>query len=280
MAATYSMIEILLQAAALRLNRVRVNDVEESMRDGVTVFTKHRRPRAATVAWFANRFMQLSGSGVCMFIRTSKWIEWEIYCAELLHPEQPPVMAASRRAVTIPKVYGVSLRELLRSESREAHKAFAAAGGEVRRVHHIHCGRYRSGWSHGDLHLDNILYDPAADRAALIDFDMRHRFRVSEAQRQSEDLMVVLLELLGMPDDRWMPLATAFIEAYGDGDVLLELRRQLRVPEGFARLLYYIRTNGSPLDRTAPRLHRLREMIDRARVAPGAQPAQLRPKPS
>jgi hypothetical protein len=57
-------------------------------------------------------------------------------------------------------------------------KAFILAARELRRVHQIHCSHYKAAWSHGDLHLENIICDVDSERAALIDFDTRHEFRI------------------------------------------------------------------------------------------------------
>jgi hypothetical protein len=225
------------------------------------VFIKRRRAGAQIVIWFANRFLALAHSGVCMFVHARDWIDWEIHCAQLLYPERSAVAGGSGRAVIIPKVEGVSLRELLRRDDTGITKALILAARELRRVHRIQCSHYKAGWSHGDLHLDNIICDLNAERAALIDFDTRHEFRTGQTQRQSDDLKLVLLELIGLAGDKWSPLASAFIEEYGEASVLRELSRQLFVPRGFARLLWYARTNCSSIDRIEPRLQGLRDQI-------------------
>jgi hypothetical protein len=198
-----------------------------------------------------------------MFVHADEWTDWEIYCARLLYPDRPGVTVGSDQAVIIPKVGGVSLRHLLQGEDRDVNKAFILAARELRRVHQIHCTYYKAAWSHGDLHLDNIICDLNAERAVLIDFDTRHEFRMSQTQRQSDDLKIVLLELVGLSDDKWSQLATAFIEEYREGAVLSELSRQLFVPRGFAKLLWYSRTNCSSIHRIEPRLQGLREIIYR-----------------
>jgi hypothetical protein len=230
------------------------------MRDGVPVFVKHRRTGGQMVIWFANRFLSLAHSGICMFVHADEWTDWEVYCARLLYPARRVVKADSGQTVIIPRVPGTSLRELLHGDERNASKAFILAARELWRVHQIHCSRYQAAWSHGDLHLDNIICDLDAERAALIDFDTRHEFRISPTQRHGDDLKAVLLELIGSSDN-WVPLATSFIEEYRVDSVLKELRRRLSVPRGFARLLWYARTNCSSIHRIEPRLESLREII-------------------
>jgi hypothetical protein len=246
------------------MNRVRVNSLEQYVDEGAPAFLKRRRAWGAAAIRLANRFLALADSGTCMFASAGEWAAWEIHCARLLYPERPGVKAGPGRTVIIPRVGGVSLRELLQRGETDPGKtgeAFILAARELRRAHRIQCPYYNAGWSHGDLHLDNIICDGNAERAVLIDFDTRHEFRVGETQRQSDDVKVVLLELIGLPDERWRQPAAAFIAAYGAGAVLKTLSGQLSVPRGFARILWHARTNCAPLQRIEPRLRSLREII-------------------
>ena len=255
------MLEPLQRAVARLMNRVRVNHVEEGMRNGALVFIKRRRASAPIIVWFANRFLALAGSGGCMFVRAHEWIAWEIHCARLLYPERPAVIVGGGRAVIIPKAGGTSLRALLRRNDTDPTTAIILAAREVRRVHQIHCSFFNAAWSHGDLHLDNIICDSTAKRAVLIDFDTRHEPRNSSTQRHGDDVKVLLLELIGLSGDTWRPLAAAFIAEYREHSVLRELDRQLSVPRGFERLLWYARTQSAPIE---PRLQALREIIHHA----------------
>ena len=161
----------------------------------------------------------------------------------------------------IPKVCGITLRDLLRRNDGDPTTAFILAAREVRRVHQIQCSHFNAAWSHGDLHLDNIICDWNTQRAVLIVFDTRHQVWTSSTQRHSDDLKVFLLELIGLSSDAWRPLATAFIEEYREYSVLSELDRQLCVPRGFARLLWYAQTQSSSIRRMEPRLQVIREII-------------------
>ncbi|MEJ7590910.1 MAG: hypothetical protein WKF77_05130 [Planctomycetaceae bacterium] len=254
------MIELFQRAVAWLMNRVRVNQIQRHVQDGVPMILKRRRIGGSIMIWFGNRFLALAGSGICMFVRADQWMDWEVHCANLLYPDRPRPGIGPGHAVSSPEAGGISVRQLLRC--RQTHgSALVAAARELRRVHQIQCCIYKAAWSHGDLHLDNILYDSAADRAVLIDFDTRHELTFNPTLRHCDDLKVVLLELITMPDEQWHPLATAFIEEYGDSSVLNELSRQLIVPRAFARVLWYTRTKCSPIRRLEPRLRSLREII-------------------
>lgn len=260
------MFELFQRAVAWLMSRVRVNQIQQHMQDGILMFVKRRRTGGSIIVWFGNRFLALAGSGICMFVRADEWMDWEVHCASLLYPDRPRPGIGPGHAVSIPEVRGISLRQLLRGSPMNVN-AFVAAARELRRAHQIQCHIYKAGWSHGDLHLDNILYDSAADQAVLIDFDTRHELTINATRRHCDDLKVALLELLAMPDEQWRQAATAFIEEYGDASVLDELSRQLFVPHGFAKILWYTRTNCSATRRLEPRLQSLREIIHIHQVA-------------
>jgi hypothetical protein len=246
------------------MNRVRVNQVEADVRDGRAVFVKRRRAGAPVVVWFANQFLARAHSGCCMFVRGQEWIDWELHCARLLYPARRDVMVGADRSVIVPKVCGISLRALLRGNDAGGTAAVIVAAREVRRVHQLQCTYFSGPWSHGDLHLDNIICDSDAERAVLIDFDTRHEPSIGSTERHADDVKVFLLELIGLSGDTWHPLATAFIEEYSVPSVLSELDRQLSVPCGFGRLLWYARTQSSSTRRMEPRLQALREIIHHA----------------
>ena len=254
------MIELLQRVVAWLMNRVRLNRIQQGIHDGVPMIVKRRRPGASIVIWFANRFLVLAGGGICMFVRADEWMDWEDHCAELLYPDRPDVKIGPGQSVTIPEVRGMSLRQLMHGNETNVN-ALVAAAREVRRVHRLECGYFEAAWSHGDLHLDNVLYDSDANRAVLVDFDTRHESRINQTGRHSDDLKVFLLELFALPDNKWCQRATVFIEEYREASVLNELSRQLFVPLGFAKILWYTRTNCSPTRDIEQRIQILKETI-------------------
>ena len=254
------MIEMLLRLIAWLMSRIRVNRVERCDRDGVPVIIKRRRCCGSVVILLGNRFLALAQSGVQMFVRTRAWMAWEQHCVGLLYADRPQVLAERGSSVWVPAMPGTSLRRLLQ-QGDSCLDAFVAAAQELRRAHRMQCCFFSVGWSHGDLHLDNILYDGQTDRAFLIDFDTRHKLGIDENHRHADDLKVLLLELIAAPGEAWRPLATAFLNEYGEAHLLNELARQLAVPRGFARILWYTRTDCRPVREIAPRLRILRETI-------------------
>jgi hypothetical protein len=107
------MIEKLQRFVAWLMNRVRVNQIQPSVQNGEPVFVKRRRVGGSVVIWFGNRFLALARSGICMFVRADEWLDWEVHCARLLYPERPAVKIGPGASVIVPKVCGLSLRQLL-----------------------------------------------------------------------------------------------------------------------------------------------------------------------
>lgn len=256
------MIDILPKITTWLLNQVRVNRIERCVQSGVPVLIKRRRLGGGLAIWFGNRFLSLARSGVSMFVHVDEWVKWEIHCTQLLYPARRAVTAGAGASVSLPEVRGVSLRQLIRDRD-PGLAPFVAAARELRRAHAIYCPRFNGLWSHGDLHLENVLYDAISDQAILIDFDTRHDASLGPIQRHADDLKVMLLELVSQPDDEWQDRAVALLDAYGDATVLDELDRQLFVPSGFAKILWHYRTNGVPARELEPRLQGLRSILRR-----------------
>ena len=91
----HPMIDKLQRVVAWLMNRVRVNQIQQSVQDGVSVFVKRRRAGGSIVIWFGNRFLALARSRICMFVRADEWVDWEVHCARLLYPERPAVKPLS-----------------------------------------------------------------------------------------------------------------------------------------------------------------------------------------
>ena len=86
-----------------------------------------------------------------------------------------------------------------------------AAGSEYRRAHHFKYQEFGRGWSHGDASMTNVIYDEKADRARLIDFEIRHERRLPAAARHADDLLVFLLDMVGrVPNRQWLRSRSVF----------------------------------------------------------------------
>jgi hypothetical protein len=256
------MLDAVQRLLASFMIRVRVNRLQESLVDDRAVIVKTRRRGAGVVIVGGNAFLMLSQSGVRMFVCSRRWSTWETYCSRLLYPEMAAGCVASRRSAVLAKLPGTSLRRLL-LQQQDSLPAVVAGVQEVYRCHQIHCRRFGGPWSHGDLHLDNVLYDTASGRAFLIDFDAHHMLNLPGLDRHADDLVVMLLELIALAGDRWRPLANAVLERYPNAAVLACVAERLDIPSGLAKILFHIRTCGLPTTQIETRVLALRYMVQR-----------------
>src|SRR4029434_11028843 len=93
------------------------------------------------------------------------------------------------------------------------------------------------GWSHGDPHTGNFVYDPEEKRARLMDFEVRHDERLDADRRHADDLLVFLQDTLRrLPGEEWLQWARAFLMAYDRPAITSHLLERLAAPRGAARL--------------------------------------------
>src|SRR5205085_12235281 len=120
-----------------------------------------------------------------------------------------------------------------------------------------------------DASMPNVLYDEKNDRARLIDFELMHEKSLPAEARHADDLLVFLLDMIEtLPKPRWLSLAVCFIRAYGDENVIAELKERLVVPKGLARIWWNIRTNFAKPAKVNRRLEALRNAITTLQLYP------------
>ena len=206
------------------------------------VWCKRQRAAAWLVMRVANGFFRLAENPVEALVRRADWQAWEVECFELLHGPgfTADVAGAAVRLAVLP---GASLSEALKAGCL-APGMLAAAGVELRRAHGLRCGYFGEAWSHGDPHSGNYIFDAATGRARLIDFELRHRRELSAVERHADDLLVLLQDVCGRcTAEAWLPLALAFLQSYARPEVVAVLRGRLRVPGGWGRLWWGVRTS-------------------------------------
>jgi hypothetical protein len=214
---------------------------------------------------FANVFFRWARNPVAVIASAAEWRRWEVEWFRRLHG---PEFSAG----TDPD--GTHWLELLPGESLSHHLAagtlrpqhMAAAGAELRRVHAAGCMYHGAGWSHGDSHTGNFIFDAATGRARVVDFEVRHLRGLPECQRQVDDLLVMLLDVCGRCSaDAWLPLAEAFLAGYGQPGIVSMLPRSLHVPGGFPRVWLAVRTTWMPRVELERRFAALRGAISGGR---------------
>ena len=252
----------LQRSIASLMNEVRVNRISNFERHGIAMISKRRLAGAGFVIVFGNAFLSLANNTSRMFVTIRNWISWELHCTNLLYPERQASAESCGSTIQFHRIPGISLRALAIQNKVNAG-AIIAVARELRRVHGIICPNFQSGWSHGDMHFGNILYDSETDTAVLIDFDTFHQHSVDQQQRHVDDLLVFLLELMARLDESWETLATAFIDEYDNNQVLHELTQHLVKPRGIARILWYTRTYNAPECKMSQRISILQEIVQR-----------------
>ncbi len=206
------------------------------------MWSKRQRRAAWLVMRVANGFFRLAGNPVEALVRGSDWRAWEVECFALLHGPAFAACEAGRRA-RLHRLPGESLSQRLAAGSLSP-AMLAAAAVELRRAHGLHSAHFGAGWSHGDPHTGNFIYDAATGRARLIDFEMRHLSSLGAEERHADDLLVLLQDVCGRcPAEAWLPLALAFLQSYGRAEIVDRVRERLRVPRGIPRLWWAVRTS-------------------------------------
>src|SRR5260370_34863774 len=137
---------------------------------------------------------------------------------------------------------GMHLCEHLERGTLAMH-ALEAGGREVRRAHELWCSEFDDWWSHGDPHLDNVIYDPPGNRARLIDFEVVHDQSLPAMVRHADDLLGFLHDLVcRFSSEQWLPFALCFINPYVQSDVVAALTLLLFVPGVLPGLRVKLRT--------------------------------------
>jgi hypothetical protein len=236
------MITRAMVAAGGMIDQIKINRLSREELGGRQIWFKQRRRGSRFIIAAANWFFRLTGNPVTILAERSEWMEWERTCHSLLHGGQFAVVVDGRGAWGVEEFPGQSLSDYLRAGTATLSMA-AAAARELRRAHLVSCSHYPDGWSHGDPHTGNFVYDPIEDRARLMDFEVQHHPGLSAQRRHADDLLVCLQDTLGrMPLDRWLDWARTFVQSYGHPEVTGHLVERLRAPRGVARLWWAVRT--------------------------------------
>lgn len=265
----------LVEAAGAAIDSINLNDVSAGRYRGRRLRVKRRKKGSEYIAGVANLFFPLADAGLSVWADPKEWQDWEILCYELLNGDQFAAWTHDPRTVCQDKLPGRNLRKLQECGALNV-QVIEAAAREIRRAHGLRCPRFGRPWSHGDLHLGNVIYDERTDRARLIDFEIVHDRTLSAVARHADDLLAFLQDMAGRVSVRqWLKFALGFLDAYGRRRVIGRLRELLVVPNGAPGLWWGIRTgfcNPAKLKRRFRALHHALE----ARAQAEARNAPLR----
>jgi tRNA A-37 threonylcarbamoyl transferase component Bud32 len=235
---------------------IKINSIDLHPSDRIV--RKHRSWLSRRIANLSNFYFLLSGIPIRFSTTTAGWQHREVNSFRKLNPAFT-AYPTSYTTVCAQKLPGQNLFEHLKQKTL-TRQMLVAAAQEYRRAHNIMIDG--GPWTHGDATMSNVLYDPKTRSARLIDFELHHLDTLPLNQRRADDLLVFLLDLVGYTSHkRWLPMATAFLNAYGDQDVIRELLPMLNPPRGLARIWFSVRTNWQEPVRIAYRLKQLREAL-------------------
>lgn len=233
----------LANVATRLVEAIAINSIAEKTRRKRAVIVKRRNIHSEQLADLTNLYFRVADIPIRFWSKVEDWQRWEIDCFNMLNGDAFRAYASGPRTVIADKLPGESLWEHL-NRGTLTRRMLIAAACEFRRAHQFWNDEFRGRWSHGDASITNVIYDASNHRARLIDFEIYHEKSLSAAARQADDLLVFLLDLVGTVSTRhWIPFAMTFLEAYGDAEVIAQLRTQLDLPGGLAWIWWGVRTN-------------------------------------
>jgi hypothetical protein len=264
----------LASVATKLVEAIAINSISEKIRRGRTVVIKRRNIHSEQLAELTNLYFRVADIPIRFWSKIEDWQRWEVGCFMMLNGDRFHAYASGKRCVVADKLPGESLWDHL-NRGTLTRRMLQAAGNEFRRAHQFWSDEFRGRWSHGDGTSQNVIYDPSCNRARLIDFEIVHEKSLATAARQADDLLVFLLDMVGtVPTRQWLPFSTTFLKAYGDGEVITQLRKQLDLPGGLAWIWWGVRTNFAHPGKVKGRLASLSRAIAKLR------PTKTQPQPA
>jgi hypothetical protein len=268
----------LATVATKLVEAIAINSISEKIRRRRQVVVKRRNIHSEQLAELTNLYFGVADIPIRFWSKVEDWQRWEIDCFNMLNGDRFQVCAPGPRVVIADKLPGESLWEHSKRGTLTRRMLIAVAT-EFRRAHQFWTDEFRGRWSHGDASITNVIYDASNNRARLIDFEIYHERSLSTPARQADDLLVFLLDLVGtLPTRQWIPFATTFLEAYGDTEVIAQLRKQLDLPGGLAWIWWGVRTNFTNPAKVKQRLANLSRAIAKMKFYDAAVSVRERSK--
>lgn len=262
-------------AAGAIVDRIKINAIAREVRDGKAVWIKRRRMSAAPLMRCANAFFGLAHAPLQAIACTKAWQRWEVESFLLLHGSEGfRAFREGTASVGAEEMPGINLTCALDSGGFTP-KMSAAAARELRRAHLLECEQMKGGWSHGDPHIGNFIYEESQDRARLIDFEVMHDLSLSADERHADDLLVFLQDMAGrISAVKWKKCAYAFVMGYDRPEITRRLIPKLTLPSSLMpRVWWLVRTTFLPPVELVRRLSELRAQLSfSTEVAPPAEP--------
>ena len=251
----------LSHAATSFVESLKINSISEKKRGRRSVVVKRRNVYGEGAAEVINFYFRTAGIPIRYVSDVRKWRRRETKCFQMLNGDRFHATVRDARTVILDKLPGQNLWDFM-NQGKLTQRMLEAAGKEYHRAHRFRGAEFGGRWSHGDASMTNVIYDEKTKRARLIDFELMHEKSLPAPERQADDLLVFLLDMVGRVASRqWLPFALYFLRAYDDVDLMRELKRRLVIPSGLALIWWNVRTNFAKSATVNRRFQALRRAI-------------------
>ena len=252
--------QALSNAAAKFVDSLKLSSVSERVWRGRRMVVKRRNAYSEQLADLANLYFRMSNIPIRFWSKVKDWKRWEVGCFKMLNGDRFRAFASGAHTVCVDKLPGKSLWEYLHRGTL-TRQMLEAAAHELRRAHQFWSDEFRGPWSHGDAGMENVIFNEKTGRARLIDFEIVHDQSLPAATRHADDLLVFVLDIAAVaPWEKSLPFALRFLDAYGNLDVIAELKSQLALPSGMAWIWWGVRTSFANPAKVKQRLAKLRDL--------------------
>ena len=253
--------QALTNATATFVDSLKISSTSERMRRGRQVVVKRRNIYSEQLADLANLYFRMSSIPIRFWSTTKDWQRWEVKCFQMLNGDRFRASTSGAKAICVDKLPGESLWEHM-NRATLTRQMLEAAAHEYCRAHQLWSDEFAGHWSHGDASMANVMYNDKTGRARLIDFELIHEKSLPAKSRQADDLLVFLLDLIGVvPTRQWLPFTLYFLNAYENTRVITALENQLALPRGMAWIWWGVRTSFANPAKVKRRLAKLRDVI-------------------
>src|SRR6266702_3004507 len=253
--------QALTNATATFVDSLKISSTSEKVRRGRQVVVKRRNIYSEQLADLANFYFRISGIPIRFWSKGEDWQRWEVKCFRMLNGDRFRARTSGAKTICVDKLPGESLWEHM-NRGTLTRQMLEAAGHEFRRAHQFWSDEFSGRWSHGDASMENVIYNEKTGRARLIDFELIHEKSLPAKSRQADDLLVFLLDLIGVvPTRQWLPFTVYFLNAYENPRVISALEDQLALPSGMAWIWWGVRTSFANPAKVKRRLAKLRDVI-------------------
>jgi len=253
--------QALTNATATFVDSLKISSTSERMRRGRQVVVKRRNIYSEQLADLANLYFRMSSIPIRFWSKTKDWQRWEVKCFKMLNGDRFRASKSGAKTICVDKLPGESLWEHM-NRGTLTRQMLEAAGHEFRRAHQFWSDEFSGRWSHGDAGMENVVFNGKTGRARLIDFELIHEKSLPAKSRQADDLLVFLLDLIGVvPTRQWLPFTVYFLNAYENARVISALENQLALPGGMAWIWWGVRTSFANPAKVKGRLAKLRDVI-------------------